>query len=67
MKYFKEYTEFIAEGKDGGTGDQKEYQDYRKKILKKYGVESASELSTEKKKEYYDEIDAGWQGENESD
>jgi len=56
MKTFKEVT-----------GDKKAYQAFFDKTLKKYGVSSPSELSDEEKKKFYDEIDAGWEGDNESD
>lgn len=48
-------------------GDKEAYQKFFNKTLKKYGVKSASELSDEDKKKFYDEIDAGWEGDNEDD
>ena len=59
MKTFKEMMEV--------KGDKKAYQAFFDKTLKKYGVSSPSELSGEDKKKFYDEIDAGWEGDNESD
>ena len=48
------------EGKEGGEGDKAAYQKFFASILKKYGVKDPSELSGEKKKKFYDEVDAGW-------
>lgn len=42
------------------TSAQKEYQAFFKKMLRKFGVESPGELDDEKKKQFYDEVDAGW-------
>ncbi len=55
------------EGKDGGTGDKKAYQAFFNKKLKKYGVKSPEELDDDEKKKFYDEIDAEWEGDNETD
>jgi len=48
-------------------GDKEEYQKFFNNMLKKYGVSSVTELSPEEKKKFYDEIDAGWEGDNEKD
>ena len=53
--------------KDGGEGDKAAYQKYFQGMLKKYGVKDPSELSGDKKKKFYDEVDAGWKGDNEND
>ena len=51
----------IVEGKDSDKeNDGEEYKKYFLKMLKKYGVESPSELDTETKKKFFNEIDAGW-------
>ena len=55
------------EGKDGGTGDKAAYQKFFNAKLKKYGVKSPSELEGDDKKKFYDEIDAEWEGDNETD
>ena len=55
------------EGKDGGTGDKAAYQKFFNAKLKKYGVSSPSELEGDAKKKFYDEIDAEWEGDNETD
>ena len=49
------------------TGDKEEYQKFFNAALKKYGVSSPDDLDDEKKKEFYDYVDAGWKGDNESD
>ena len=41
------------------------YKDFFNKKLEKYGVKSASELTGEDKKKFFDEVDAEWEGENE--
>lgn len=41
------------------------YKDFFNKKLEKYGVKSATELSGEDKKKFFDEVDAEWEGENE--
>ena len=49
------------------TGDKEEYQKFFNAALKKYGVSSPDDLDDEKKKEFYDYVDANWKGDNESD
>lgn len=41
------------------------YKDFFNKKLEKYGVKSASELSGDDKKKFFDEVDAEWEGEKE--
>ena len=55
------------EGKDGGTGDEAAYKKFFDAKLKKYGVTSPSQLKGADKKKFYDEIDAEWEGDNETD
>ena len=43
----------------------KEYEDFFKATLKKFGVTSPAELSTDKKKEFFDYIDKNYKGEKE--
>lgn len=65
MKTFKN---FMNEGKDKDKeGDDKAYEAFFNKMLKKYGVKSQDELSDDKKKSFYSEVDKGWKGDNESD
>lgn len=56
--------EDVQEAKSGG---KEAYQKYFNSVLAKYKVKSADELSGEQKKKFYDEIDAGWDGDNEED
>lgn len=48
-------------------GDKKEYTAYFNKILKKYGVKSPDELDDATKKKFFDEVDAGWEADKETD
>jgi hypothetical protein len=53
--------------KDEATGDKEAYKKFFNAKLKKYGVSSPSELEGDAKKKFYDEIDAEWEGDNETD
>jgi hypothetical protein len=44
---------------------EESYKEFFAKKLKKYGVNSPSELSDADKKKFYDEVDAEWEGEDE--
>ena len=46
---------------------QKKYQAFFAKALKKFGVKSPSELEGDKKKEFFDYVDANYESDNESD
>ena len=46
---------------------QKEYREFFKKKLKKYKVNSPSELSGEDKKKFFDEVDEDWKAVKETD
>ena len=48
-------------------GDKEEYQKFFRGALKKFGVSEPDKLPDEKKKEFYDYVDANWSGDNESD
>ena len=48
-------------------GDKDEYQKFFRGALKKFGVSEPDKLPDEKKKEFYDYVDANWAGDNESD
>jgi len=61
MNNFKRILESVNEKSE----KQKEYQAFFKKTLKKYDVDSSAELSDEKKKRFFDEIESGWKGEGE--
>ena len=49
------------------SGGKEAYQKFFSATLKKHGAKSPSDLSSEEKKKFYDEIDSGWDGDNESD
>ena len=53
--------------KDEATGDKEAYKKFFNAKLKKYGVTSPSQLKGDDKKKFYDEIDAEWEGDNETD
>ena len=48
-------------------GDKEEYEKFFQAAMKKFGVSSPDELDDEKKKEFYNYVDANWKGDNESD
>jgi hypothetical protein len=62
MKPFKQFVTEVAK-----SGDDKAYKEFFNKMLKKYDAKSPQDLSNEDKKKFYDEVDAGWKGDNESD
>ena len=47
------------------SGGKEAYQKFFNSILKKFGVDSPSELKGDKKKDFFDAIDKGWDGDNE--
>ena len=47
------------------SGGKEAYQKFFNSLLKKFGVSSPSELKGDKKKEFFDAIDKGWDGDNE--
>ena len=49
------------------TGDKDEYQKFFRAALKKFGVSEPDKLPDDKKKEFYNYVDANWSGDNESD
>ena len=65
MKSFKNMMEQLIEGAEKGDGA--EYKAFFNKTLKKYGVNEPDKLSADDKKKFFDEIDAGWEGDSEED
>ena len=57
----------IGESVTEETGDKEEYQKFFNAALKKYGVSLPDDLDDEKKKDFYNYVDANWKGDNESD
>jgi len=52
---------------DEMSDKQKKYQAFFNSALKKFGVKSPAELEGDKKKEFYDYVDANYEADNESD
>ncbi|MAH44220.1 hypothetical protein CMI37_00215 [Candidatus Pacearchaeota archaeon] len=48
-------------------GDKDEYQQFFMGALKKFGVSEPDQLPDDKKKEFYNYVDANWSGDKESD
>jgi len=48
-------------------GDKAEYEKFFRAALKKFGVSEPDKLPDDKKKEFYNYIDANWKGDTESD
>jgi hypothetical protein len=55
------------ESLDEMSAKQKKYQAFFNSALKKFGVKSPAELEGDKKKEFYDYVDANYEADNESD
>ena len=49
------------------SGGKEAYQKFFNSLLKKFGVDSPSELEGKKKKDFFDAIDKGWEGSGEKD
>ena len=71
----KDLKKFMAKGyglaeddvKEEESDKQKKYQAFFDKALKKFGVKSPAELEGDKKKEFYDYVDANYEADNEAD
>lgn len=46
---------------------QKKYQEFFKKALEKFGVDSPAELDAEKKKEFFNYVDKNYEADTEED
>ena len=44
------------------SGGKEAYQKFFNSLLKKFGVDSPSELDDKKKKEFFNAVDKGWDG-----
>ena len=49
------------------SGSKEDYQKYFQKKLKETGKSSPSEMSDEEKKKFFEDIDKGWDADEESD
>lgn len=69
MKSFKEYIAETAVDVELVEADKEstEYKEYFAKMLKKYKVDAPDDLSDEDKKKFFDEVDAGWKADKETD
>ena len=47
------------------SGGKEAYQKFFNSLLKKFGVNSPSELEGKKRKEFFNAVDKGWEGDNE--
>jgi len=47
--------------------EQEDYKTYFAGMLKKYGYKSPADIPPEKKKEFFDAVDAGFKGKKEND
>ena len=62
MKSYRDGEELEADTVQEGS-----YEDFFKSALKKFGVSEPDKLPDEKKKDFYNYVDANWKGDNESD
>lgn len=67
MKTFKEILTEAEEKEEKGSGKGKKYDDFFAGMLKKWKIKNPSELSKEDKKKFFDEVDAGYEADNETD
>jgi len=61
------YYEIGETVKEAQSGGKEEYEKFFRAALKKFGVSEPDELDDDKKKDFYNYVDANWQGDNESD
>jgi hypothetical protein len=66
MSIYDESVSFNEEV-DEESEKQKKYQAFFQKALKKFGVKSPSELEGDKKKEFFDYVDANYEADKEAD
>jgi hypothetical protein len=59
-------TERVVAGQARTAGDKEKYMEFFQGKLKKYKVNSPSELDTETKKKFFDEIEKDWTGDEDS-
>ena len=54
----KDFTDYLKEEED--------YKTYFAGMMKKHGYKSIAEIPPEKKKEFFNAVDAGWKGKKEN-
>jgi len=67
MKLDMTFSEYFKKSQEVNEANKGTYKEFFKGMLKKYKIKSPSELSKEDKVKFYDEIDTGWDAENETD
>ena len=65
--YIKKKTGLVKESLAEESDKKKRYQAFFQKALKKFGVKTPAELEGDKKKEFFDYVDAGYEADNEED
>ena len=63
----KKYKVTGEEVEEELSAKQKKYRAFFDKALKKFGVKSPDELEGDKKKEFFDYVDANYEADNEAD
>ena len=63
----KEYNEYQKSKRNEASDKQAKYKAFFDKALAKFGVKSPAELEGDKKKEFFDYVDANYEAENEAD
>jgi len=58
------FIDFLTESE---KGDKEKYQKFFRAALKKFGVSEPDELDGDKKKEFFDYVDANWEADDEED
>lgn len=67
LKGANESVDEAVETLDEESDKQKKYKAFFQKALKKFGVKTPAELEGDKKKEFFDYVDAGYEADNEED
>lgn len=57
---------YLSETNGKKSGDEEEYRKFFNKMMKIYGISSPDELDKEKRKEFFDAVDAGWKADHET-
>ena len=55
----------VSEASEAELNEKQTYKEFMAGMLKKFGVKSPAELKDDKKKEFFDAVDAGWDGKDE--
>ena len=63
----KQVSDMMEVKEEEQSDKQKKYKAFFAKALKKFGAKSPAELEGDKKKEFFDYVDANYEADNESD